>query len=183
MNLKDEVIENAYISVEVDGESLEPLYKSIMDVLNTLDIKVKISERPHLSLAYTVGETSLSKLEEVIDEIAEAPFLIESTGIYIIQGETFPVDYISLTVKNNDDFLYAQEFVAENCKIRTSFMGKDFIAHISLFTMEKGLESVHDDLARIIEMHSNESIAGVQFKGKSISIFNKNRELLIQRSL
>lgn len=181
--MNDQKIANAYISIEVDGSALDPLYTSVLGVLAALGVEGKIAQRPHVSIAYTIGETSLSQLDQIVSEIAEAPFIIETVGIDIIPGMQFPVDYVSLAIKANDDFLYAQEFVAENCEIQTKFNGKEFIAHISLVTMDKGLESVHHELARVIEIHSQDNIKGIQLKGKSISVFNTNREVLIQKSI
>lgn len=179
----DQVVNNAYISIEVDESALAPLYKSVASVLNILGVEAKVSTRPHVSIAYTLGETTLGKLDQIVADIAEAPFIIQTVGMDIIPGEMFNCDYVALAIKANDDFLYAQEFIAENCDIRTKFNGKDFIAHISLLTIDKGYESVHEELARVIELHSQEAIKGVQLKGKSISVFNQDRQLIIQKKL
>ena len=181
--MKQELIANAYISIEVDESALGSLQKSIIGILRVLGVEGTLAQRPHVSIAYTMGEITLSDLEQIIEDIAEAPFIIESIGINIIPGQTFNCDYISLAIKANDDFLYAKEFVASNCEVQTKFNGQDFIAHISLITIDKGLESVHEELSRVIEIHSQENIGGIRLKGKSISVFNSDRALLIQKNL
>lgn len=178
-----EVIHNAYISIEVEDSALESVYAAVESVLRALSIPFEKSERPHVSIAYTLGHNTLSSLNDIISDIAEAPFIIETAGISIIPGQVVPRDFISLKIKDNDDFLYAQEFVAENSEIKTSFDGKHFIAHISLLTIDKGYESVHEELAQVIEMHVSNSIQGLKLKGKSISVFNNQRELLIQKKM
>ena len=105
--MNDQKIANAYISIEVDGSALDPLYTSVLGVLAALGVEGKIAQRPHVSIAYTLGETSLSQLDQIVSEIAEAPFIIETVGIDIIPGMQFNCDYVSLAIKANDDFLYA----------------------------------------------------------------------------
>jgi hypothetical protein len=180
--MKDLKLQNAYISIEVDESSLDPLYQHLKVLLEVLEIKHEISPRPHVSIAYTVGEKSLTELEEIVTEIAEAPFIIEGQGLCVIPGQVVNKDFISLQIRDNDDFLYAQEFVAENMEIKTSFNGQHFIAHLSLFMIDKGLDSVHEDLARVLEMNLVE-LTPIKLKGKSISVFNPDRELIIKKSL
>lgn len=180
--MKQEKLQNAYISIEVDESSLEALYNRLSSLLEVLEINHDMSPRPHVSIAYTVGEKSLLEIEGIVEEIAEAPFIIEGSGLCIIPGAVVEKDFISLQIKDNDDFLYAQEFVAENMEIKTTFNGQHFIAHISLFTIDKGLDSVHEDLARVLEINLID-LGPIKLKGKSISVFNPERELIIKKSL
>jgi hypothetical protein len=182
MRQKSEKLTNAYISIEVDESMLEALYDRIKVLLDVLEIPYEISPRPHVSIAYTLGQKTLGEIEEIISEIAEAPFIIEGNGLCIIPGQVIPKDFISLQIRDNDDFLYAQEFVAENMPTKTTFDGKHFIAHISLFQIEKGLDSVHHDLARVLEMNLLD-LGPIKLKGTSISVFNSERELIIKKSL
>lgn len=182
-SMVDEKLTNAYISVEVDDTALERLYNAVSEALNILEVPHEKSPRPHVSIAYTLGEKTIKELEAIVEEIAEAPFLIESLGIAIIPGNALPKDFISLKIKDNDDFLYAQEFVAENCEIQTIFNGNHFIAHISLFTIDQGLfESIYEDLAQVLEVYIS-SITPIKLRGRSISVFNKDRELIIQKKI
>ena len=179
---KSKTLHNAYISIEVDEASLETLYERVKSLLEVLEIPHEISPRPHVSIAYTLGEKSLGEIEDILSEIAEAPFIIEGQGLCIIPGAVIQKDFISLQIRDNDDFLYAQEFVAENMDIKTSFDGKHFIAHISLFQIDKGLDSVHEDLARVLEMNLID-LGPIKLKGKYISVFNTERELIIKKSI
>lgn len=179
---KNQKIPNVYISIEVDETTLEGLYTQLKNLLEVLEVNHEISPRPHVSIAYTVGEKSLIELEEIVGDIAEAPFIIEGQGLCIIPGAVVPKDFIALQIRDNDDFLYAQEFVAENMEIKTSFNGQNFLAHISLFTIDKGLDSVHEDLARVLEMNLI-GLVPIKLKGKSISVFNSERELIIKKTI
>lgn len=179
---KSKKLKNAYISIEVDESSLEALYDRVKSLLEVLEIPHEVSPRPHVSIAYTLGVKTLGEIEDIVSEIAEAPFIIESQGLCIIPGAVIQKDFISLQIRDNDDFLYAQEFVAENMDIQTSFNGNHFIAHISLFQIDKGLDSVHEDLARVLEMNLID-LGPIKLKGKSISVFNSERELIIKKTL
>lgn len=180
---KNQEILNAYISIEIDDSGIEKVFGEISNLLSTLEIPHERCQRPHVSIAYTIGKTSINQLEQIVSEISEAPFIIEGQGISVIPGKVVNKDFVSLKIKDNDDFLYAQEFIAENCDVQESFDGVKFIGHISLFMIDKGLESVHEDLARVLELNLNINSFNIKLKGLNISVFNKERELIISKKI
>lgn len=173
--MKNSIV-NPYISIDVDENSIDQISKSISIFLNDLNIPYTKSKRAHISLAYILGTQEKKFLEELVSEITEDKFAIRVIGISILDGKITGKNYLVLDLESETDFGYAHDFICENCEVNK--IGDKFVAHISLFELDNGIipQDQWFNFCRVLEMHSNNSIAGKVINGNTVSVFNQNRE-------
>jgi hypothetical protein len=177
------IIENAYLAIQLQAKPVEPIRKVFLDHLLSKDIKVEVpSSGVHVSLCYSVGCQRQDKLERLAKALASEKIEMRVTGVELLEGMSTPYDYVTLTLES-DSFSRAKS-KAEGELCSKTFAG-GFKVHVSLLQVPKGtlddvdfsyLNSYLADLAQ-------EFCGCTTLCGEAVSVFDSTRTCRIQFQL
>jgi hypothetical protein len=106
------IIEDAYISLELETQPLEPIRQRLQASLRAAGISHEEPERgAHVSISYTLGAGYHDTLERIIDNIATNRIELRVRAVEVLQGLTTPFDYVTLTLEESDEFRRAKSEV------------------------------------------------------------------------
>ncbi len=177
------VIENAYLAIELQAKPVEPIRKVFLDHLLSKDIDVEVpTSGVHVSLCYSVGCQRQDKLEKLARTLALEKIEMRVTGVELLKGMSTPYDYVTLTL-DSDAFVRAKS-KAEGALGSKSFPG-GLKVHVSLLQVPKGaLDDVdfaylNSYLAELAE----DLCACTTLFGECVSVFDSTRTCRIQFQL
>lgn len=178
-------INNPYISVEISESQFASIKRSLKKELQLLIPNILDLTDPHITIAYILGKKNISDLEALAEEIAEGPFIMNVNGIKAFESTYYEGTVISLSLDHTDDFIYVQEFVKESVITDESVLIKEdypggFKAHLSLFVL-KGLDEKTIELLPLY-LETVLSKLNIKIKGEKFSIFNDQRQKLIEKN-
>ncbi len=180
-----EKVPNPYFSVEISEHQINHLRSRIQGILGKeIEVEFQILENPHISISYFLGDVNLQDIEQVAEEIVEAPFKMTVCGIDPVESNYYGGTIISLGLKKSDDFLYCQEYLKEslaneeNIKIKEYKGG--FIAHVSLFVIKGLSEKDKFYLSRYLEICLAD-VGGTEVFGEKFCMYNPDRVKLIEK--
>lgn len=179
----NEKVYNPYFSISIASEEINDVKEKLAKELDQiLGSKVEIIQLPdpHITISYTMGSTNKEKLQNFMDELIEAPFLINITGVRLIRSKYYNGTIVALILENSDDYLYSRSLLKEILEDENkSFVVKDqksqggFEAHISLFL----LPAIEGKLEHILPLYLENALNGVgkTIKANKIEIFDSSR--------
>jgi len=174
---------NPYFSVELSAEPINKIREKTKKILvDQLNLDIENLSIPHVSISYILGELSIKTLEEIAENIVEAPFFMKIKGFKIFGSEYYKGMIISVSLDHSDDFLYSQEFLKEIISsedVTIKEYNGGFKAHISLFVI-KGLSKENKELLpRYLEMAVSE--LNLMVWGEKFSIYNNERQKVLEK--
>lgn len=174
---------NPYFSVELSEEQINQIREKTKKILvDQLNLDVEDLSNPHISISYIMGELPVKTLEEIAENIVEAPFFMKINGFKILESEYYQGLIVSVSLDHSDDFLYSQEFLKEVVSSEAVTIKEydgGFKAHISLFVI-RGLSKENEELLpRYLEIAVSE--LNFMVKGEKFSIYNHERQKVLEK--
>lgn len=180
----ENLIENAYISVEVGNRALCSLRDGLREALGHYGVvSENASIAPHVSIAYGQGRASLASLERTAESIAECGFNVCSHGFEILEGQSTEYDYLALTLESDGDIEEAIAVAKDSMSLKRFAGG--FKGHVSLLRFKKGSLDRSEAAAIIHELNASQGAAAVlghcvQIKGECVCVFTDDRKCCLQ---
>ena len=178
-------IKNPYFSVEISSNQIDAIKKDVEKILkDSIEIPFESLSNPHISISYGIGSIKKENIEDICEEICEAPFCMEITGFELVFSEYYNGTILCLALNHNDDFLYSQEFLKENFNDKNvsfkEFKG-GFKAHISLFIFKEITPEAIEVLPRYLEIALS-NVNKTKIIGEKFCVYSENREKLIEKN-
>jgi hypothetical protein len=184
LNQRQETIENAYISVELNAGAVGGFRDGLLRDLSAQGLACEqASAHTHVSIAYTEGEIEVESVRVVAAQIARQAFQVEVTGFEILEGQTTEYDYLVMTLKSSGDFQNAVDLV--NGELSCRHFDGGFKSHVSLLKFRKELPSeMKEQVSRyahsLNELPEASVGACLCLQGECVCVFNPNREICLQ---
>lgn len=176
-----QTIENAYIAVELQDQSLAGFRQTLQSSLSEAGLSTETPERgAHVSLSYILGETTEEHLNALVRRISSQRIELKVKGVEVLSGETTPFDYVVLALEENDAFRHAREQI-ESELITKEFAG-GFHTHVTLLRLPKAANAsemaaeIRDCLARVAQPYCG----CMSVCGERLAVFDSQKCCRIQ---
>ncbi len=178
------MIENAYISLEIDSRKLEPLRQHLLRRLQQSGVRAERPERnPHVSIGYTLGRETEARMQGLARAIAALGIELNVCHLEVLHGLATPFDYIVLKLEGGSGFQEALKCVEGSCETK-KFPG-GFKAHVTLLQIPKGMaaeKNDSDDLCRCMRDCWSDCAMDLETRicGRCVAIFDDQKRRRIE---
>lgn len=179
---KEAMIENAYISLELEAPVLAPIRERIKEKMAQWQVEVPLRDA-HISLGYTIGCEREERLAALLRIIARRQIEFRISGVEVLEGLTTPYDYIVLTLEEPDEFCQARQHVEANCKVKRFAGG--FKLHVTLLQVAKGSVPFNsrEPVRRSLEEATKPLCQEAKIRGQSVAVFDQQCRCRLECSL
>lgn len=168
-----EVVNQPYISVDINPNSVQAVFEKLSQSLDQLGISAERSHlNLHVSLAYVLGSCEKNVLAEIAKKVAEQKLEATVCGVEILEGQTTGYDYIALSFESNNDFVNCSKELSFELSTR-EFSG-GFRAHLTLFRLKKG--AIAKERAHTLCQSLSQKCDRSKVSAQAVSIFNSSYE-------